>query len=206
MPIFTCPINSEHCSSKNAGLNSTYNARDAVAHPRGVHCQWHWRSFAGIAGAATLASLMQGRLRLLCIPNARDVFFSDLPLAAVHDIRAARHYRDFAVSELATAIGNCDLFLCFQRDYSPSVTELLRALKPEKSIGLVRGFDVEIPFHRAPHASDLAFAIPMELAADFRIEDFAAPPKLPDAALALAKKLRTVSSTRGCIASSPRRH
>jgi ADP-heptose:LPS heptosyltransferase len=145
-----------------------------------------------------LASLMQGRLRLLCVPTARDLFFSDVPLAAVHDIHhlgaasaaRARDYRDYAVRELAAAIGDCDLFLCFERHSNPSTTALLRALKPEESIGLLPGFDIEIPFHRAPHAIDLAFAIPMELTEDLRIEDFAAPPKLPNAALALARKLR----------------
>jgi len=144
-----------------------------------------------------LASLMQGRLRLLCIPNAQDIFFADVPLATVHHIHQAsaaplndHSYRDFAVTELAAAIGDCDLFLCFQRHFSPSISALLRILKPKKSIGLVPGFDVEIPFRRVPHASDLAFAIPLELAADLRIENFAAPPKLPDNALVLARKLR----------------
>lgn len=145
-----------------------------------------------------LASLMQGHLRLICLPDARDIFFSDLPLAAVHHVHPlgaacgahARDYRDFAATELAAAIGDCDLFLCFERCSHPSTAALLRALKPKKSIGLLPGFDIEIPFDRTPHAMDLAFAIPMELASDLRIKDFAAPPKLPDAALALATKLR----------------
>jgi ADP-heptose:LPS heptosyltransferase len=145
-----------------------------------------------------LASLFPERLLLLCTPNVREVFFPDLKLAAVHHIHplgpisvsGARDRRDFAVAELAAAIGDCDLFLCFQRDSGPSITALMRALKPEKSIGLLPGFDIEIPFNHAPHAIDRAFAIPMEVAVDLRVEDFAAPPKLPDAALALARKLR----------------
>ena len=97
-----------------------------------------------------LASLLPDRLRLLCTPNVRDVFFSDLPLAAVHHIHPvdpasasrASDYPDFAVAELAAAVGDCDLFLCFQRHTGPSITALMRALKPKKSIGLLPGFDI----------------------------------------------------------------
>jgi len=150
-----------------------------------------------------VASLTQGRLQLLCIPTAREIFFPDLALAAVHPMHhyhlhqigaaPAAHapdYRENAERELAAVIGHCDLFLSFERAVHPSTTALLRVLKPQKSIGLLPGFDIEIPFHHTPHAMDLAFALPKELATDLRIEDFASPPKLPDAALALAGKLR----------------
>ena len=72
---FHVPINSEHCSCKNAGLDSTYNARDAVAQPRGVHCQWHRRSFAGVAGAASSGVVDAGP-----------------PAVAVHTQRARRFF------------------------------------------------------------------------------------------------------------------
>src|ERR1700682_4778398 len=84
-----------------------------------------------------LASMMQGRLRLLCLPGARELFFSDLALAAVHCVSfldehpAPRQgdYAKHAVAELAAAIGDCDLFMCFDRRRSPSTMALLRALK-----------------------------------------------------------------------------
>ena len=124
-----------------------------------------------------VASLMQGRLQLLCIPTAREIFFPDLALAAVHPMHhyhlhqigaaPAAHapdYRENAERELAAVIGHCDLFLSFERAVHPSTTALLRVLKPQKSIGLLPGFDIEIPFHHTPHAMDLAFALPKELA------------------------------------------
>src|ERR1700722_15010153 len=103
-----------------------------------------------------LASMMQGRLRLLCMPTAREVFFSDLPLAAVHHVRLlndssaapARDYPDFATAELAEAVGDCDLFLSLQRLATPAMTALLRAVKPKKSIGLLPIFDIAIPFNK----------------------------------------------------------
>ena len=144
-----------------------------------------------------LSTLMPGRLRLLCLPSARELFFSDLEFAAVHDVDLfessadrSNDYRDYAVGPLATAVGDCDLFLSFERQSSPSTATLLRTLKPKESIGLLPEFGVEIPFSSATHASDLAFAIPKQLAPALRIEDFVSPPQLPDAVSALARKLR----------------
>jgi len=178
--------------------------------PLGFELQWRSPSAFIVGGIGdhlialpalrALAVLMQGRLRLICAPTAREIFFSDIPLAGVHHID--KHYvaelrassrgraRDYAVLELAAAIGDCDLFLCFDRAVSRSTTVLLRAVQPKKSVGLLPGFDVEIPFDRARHAMDLAFTLPMELAEGLRIEEFAAPSAVPDAALELAKKLR----------------
>ena len=144
-----------------------------------------------------LSTLMRGRLRLLCLPSARELFFSDLTFAAVHNVDLdessagqTKDYRHYVVEPLAAAIGDCDLFLSFERQSSPSTAALLRTLRPKESIGFLPEFDVEIPFSSTAHASDLAFAIPKQLAPALRIEDFACPPQLPDAVLALTGKLR----------------
>ena len=168
-----------------------------MAQPHSVHCQWYWRSFNRVTGDAS-SGLAIGGSTAIDLPTYRaGSVFSDIPFAAVHDVQLGavssgrvRDYHDYAATELAAAVGHCDLFLCFERRAHPSTTALLRALKPKRSIGLLPGFDIEIPFDRKPHAIDLAFAIAMELAEDLRIEDFAAPPRLPHAALALARKLR----------------
>jgi hypothetical protein len=157
-----------------------------VAQPHSVHCQWYWRSFNRVTGDAS-SGLAIGGSTAIDLPTYRaGSVFSDIPFAAVHDVQLGavssgrvRDYHDYAATELAAAVGHCDLFLCFERRAHPSTTALLRALKPKRSIGLLPGFDIEIPFDRKPHAIDLAFAIAMELAEDLRIEDFAAPPRLP---------------------------
>jgi Glycosyltransferase family 9 (heptosyltransferase) len=147
------------------------------------------------AKVRALASLMPGRLRLLCVPGAERLFFDGLPLAAVyhtHHIRSAPSAEalDTAVTRLAAEIGECDLFLSFALHSNPSTLALVDALKPGQSIGHFPGFGTEISFDVARHVSDLAFAIPAALLPGLRVEDFVAPPKLPDAMTVLARKLR----------------
>ena len=143
----------------------------------------------------TLAALMPGRLRLLCVPGAETLFFDGLPLAAVHHTHHLRTASSAgalhqAVTDLAAEIGPCDLFMSFERHSNPSTLALVDALQPDHSIGHFPGFRQEIPFHLARHVSDLAFAIPASFAPHLRIEDFVAPPVLPAAMTTLAKNLR----------------
>ena len=179
----------------------------AAVYPMASELPWHNPTALMINGVGdhlialpairALSTLMRGRLRLLCLPSARELFFSDLAFAAIHhvDLDAScpgrtKDYRDYVVEPLAAEVGDCDLFLSFERQSSPSTAALLRTLRPKQSIGFLPEFDVEIPFSSTAHASDLAFAIPKHLAPTLRIEDFACPPQLPDAVLALAGKLR----------------
>src|SRR5213078_2886022 len=93
----------------------------------------------------------------------------DLLAPSAHDrVRSPSQIR----GDLARGIFRGALLSC-ERAVHPSTTALLRVLKPQKSIGLLPGFDIEIPFHHTPHAMDLAFAVAKKLATDLRIEDFA---------------------------------
>jgi ADP-heptose:LPS heptosyltransferase len=142
-----------------------------------------------------LASLFPARLTLVCLPGARETFFSDIPLRALCELHDVSQYDGevaYDPREVATRIGTCDLFVCLNRSLSCTTAQLLALLSPQNSIGLFREFRTEVRFSNASHAIDLAFEIPRRLDPALQVEDFATAPLLPDQGLYLARELRAV--------------
>jgi hypothetical protein len=70
------------------------------------------------------------------------------------------------------------------------MTALLASLNPARSIGFFPEFQVALPLNYRKHTSDLAFDLPAYLDPSFRLEDFAAPPRFPAEAGAIASRIR----------------
>ena len=74
---------------------------------------------------------------------------------------------------------------------APRVDEaLLASLNPARSIGFFPEFQVALPLNYRKRTSDLAFDLPGYLDPSPRLEDFAAPPRFPVEAGAIASRIR----------------
>src|SRR6266516_2903876 len=84
-----------------------------------------------------LAELFRGRLTLVCMPGARNSFFSDLPLRSVCEahMNKVNGGRVFDAQAVATAVGTTDLLLSLNPWHSSSMSRLLELLTPRHSIG-----------------------------------------------------------------------
>ena len=128
-----------------------------------------------------LAALFPARLSLICVPDARREFFSDLRLRSVCEIEM-RHRgpsRVFDSCHAARRIGKCDLLLSLNPWHSPSVDRLLKFLSPELSVGFSSAFDVVLPKDSKRHVADQVFALAAYFDPSLRIADFAFPPQVP---------------------------
>jgi ADP-heptose:LPS heptosyltransferase len=135
-----------------------------------------------------LANLFGGRLSLVCTHGASQIFYSDLPLRAVHEVEMRRvptssrrtreemFTRVFDGEAVARGVGDCDLLLSLNTWHSRSVETLLERLSPAASVGFYSAFQVQLPLDFDKHSSDLAFDIPLYLDPSLRAEEFAAPP------------------------------
>ena len=74
------------------------------------------------------------------------------------------------------------------------MTALLASLNPARSIGFFPEFQVALPLNYRKHTSDLAFDLPAYLDPSLRLEDFAAPPRFPAEAGAIASRIRDLLS------------
>lgn len=137
--------------------------------------------FITLPALRSLATILDGRLSLICHSNANSTFFSDLSLRSVHEIdcitRQDGHIA-YDLAEVTRTISKCDWFFCFNRSFSPTTARLMEFFSPHHSAGFFDAFDIRFPLKHDSHAADIAFQIPNLLAPWHHIEDFAAPPPL----------------------------
>ena len=129
-----------------------------------------------------LASLFPRRLSLVCMPETRRTFFSDVPLRSVCETpmpsRGLRR-RVFNAESVARRIGGCDLLLSLNPWRSGSLDRLVSLLSPAVSIGFSPAFQVHFRCQRTCHAADEAFRVPAYLNPSLRMTDFARPVSFP---------------------------
>lgn len=129
-----------------------------------------------------LAALFPSRLSLICMPQSRRKFFSDLHLRSSCETEmpgSESRGRRIAAARVANRLGKCDLFLSLNPWHSGSIDHLLKLLSPTTSVGFSPAFQVVLPKDFSKHAADLAFSVPAYLEPSLRLEDFAHPPRLP---------------------------
>lgn len=141
-----------------------------------------------------LASLFPGRLTLVCMPGAQEIFFSDLPLRRVCEIRmeSIRGGRAFDAEAVARDVGTADLLLSLNPWHSPAMAQLLRSLEVFDSIGFHQDFKTALPLDYNKHSAELAFDVPLHLDPTLRFEDFAGPPAISQIAWQKARELRSL--------------
>lgn len=128
-----------------------------------------------------LADLFKGRLRLICMEGSRAAFFGDLPLddAIEAHMWSEGGTRHFDAPTLARQIGACDLLLSLNPWHSSSVDRLLAELAPAFSIGFFPVYDEMLPRDYSKHSAELAFDVPLRIAAGINVESFSAEPLWP---------------------------
>jgi hypothetical protein len=142
----------------------------------------HGDHLLALPGLRATAQLFLERLTLLCPYGAGELFFSDLPLQATHELdiwRDAEGRKEFDACEAARVAGRCDLFISFNPWHTPSMQRLLDEMSPAKSIGFFPAFHAHLGLNYEQHAADLAFAVPRHIQPSLRLEDFASPLRVP---------------------------
>jgi ADP-heptose:LPS heptosyltransferase len=150
-----------------------------------------------------LTNLFDERLSLICQPGAREVFFRDLSLKQVHEIKVQHSFDSvrsekgkplrrvrFNANSLVEQVNNRDLLISLNYWHSPSVDELLEKLSPVTTMGFFSQFKFQFSFY-GKHASDVAFSVPQSLDSALRIENFAGPPSVLPAIQEWARTWRT---------------
>ena len=136
-----------------------------------------------------LANIFPSRLSLVCCPGMLELFFSELPLATVVECTVDEATRSFDCYTVASAVGECDLFLSLTPWHSSSLTELLGLLRPKSSVGYFSQFEHRLARDYSKHAADLAFDLPSYFVPSLKLEEYSAPPRLPPAAWAGARSI-----------------
>jgi ADP-heptose:LPS heptosyltransferase len=144
-----------------------------------------------------LTALFPYKLTLVCDSSMHELFFADLPLGRVVEVKVEDEVkveggsiRRFDACQVTEAIGSCDLFLSLVPWHSPSMTALLQRLNPALSVGFFSDFDVSLQRDYSKHSADLAFDVPYYLKPSLKMEDYASPPIFPRSAQRWACQLR----------------
>jgi ADP-heptose:LPS heptosyltransferase len=116
-----------------------------------------------------LAFTLDGELALVCLEQAKDLFYSGLRLRDVHVVDERR----YDARALAKRIQGCDCFISFERADNPSTRSLLALLQPAHSVGHLDGFGHRIALQS--RAAAAAFDIARLFDASLQIEDFTQP-------------------------------
>jgi ADP-heptose:LPS heptosyltransferase len=129
-----------------------------------------------------LAHLFPGRLQLILDRNAPLFLFEELNSARLVEVTFVRngHLRYFDAVSVAGSVEPCDLLISLVPWKSPSLNELLMALRPKHSIGFSSEFSVPLLYAGSIHAADSAFRVAKAMSKECEIFDFARPLQLPD--------------------------
>lgn len=176
------------------GLIARQELRRA-ANPLALFCNGIGDHILTLPAIRALAEMLGGRLTLACLPGARELFFADLPLAGVCELRTTSVENgviSFDADDLAARVTHCDLLVYLNRAVTDCVGRVQELLVPEASVGLFPQFDYAVPFRRGVHAADLAFEIPRILDPSLTIDSFAQPLGLPPEYRLAAKQFRAL--------------
>jgi len=72
------------------------------------------------------------------------------------------------------------------------MAELLRLVRPTRSVGLFPEFSVHFPFDQTRHSVDLAFDVARYVDPQLELDDFSSPPELPDESIRAAEYFRSL--------------
>jgi ADP-heptose:LPS heptosyltransferase len=142
-----------------------------------------------------LSHTFAGRLSLICDSRSRDLCYHELRVCRTIEIPGYRierpnRLRTFDVERLSAAVGETDLFISLVPWRSPSLTALIEKLSPAGVLGFYPDADFVVRPVPDLHSADLAFRIARRIGPSLRLEDFAGPPRLPEAAKRFARDLR----------------
>jgi ADP-heptose:LPS heptosyltransferase len=139
-------------------------------HPAALFLNGIGDHIIALPAVRALASTLQGNLALVCLEQAKDLFYSGLGLRRVHVV-SERRYDPRVVAGL---IQGCDCFISFERCDNPSTQSLLTLLSPAHSVGHLDGFERRVALQNRA-AADAAFDVARQFDATLQIENFTQP-------------------------------
>jgi ADP-heptose:LPS heptosyltransferase len=98
--------------------------------------------------------------------------------------------RRFDGRATAELLGPMDWFISLSTWYSSSVSEVVDALQPIRSVGMHRQFDWTVPVDLTKHVADRIFSVARHFDPRARLEDFTGPIPLQPDNVALAAEVR----------------
>lgn len=163
-----------------------------AAHPVAIFANGIGDHFINLPAIRALCALFPGRLTLVCRSGMANIFFRDLPAAAIHehDMRVVGEARSFDAERVAEGCGPCDLLLSLNPWHSPSVDHLIEFLAPGETVGFFPEFSTQLPLDFRKHSSQLAFDVPRRIEPSLQIQPFCSPPQLAPASIAVAQHVR----------------
>lgn len=107
--------------------------------------------------------------------------------------------KDFDPAPILAQVDGCDLFVSLCPYDCSGQDRLLRQLSPRRSIGFMEGFGERIDYRAQAHEVDVVFGIAQAIAPEARVEEYAAPVQLSQAADEAALRMRTALGTRSTL-------
>ena len=147
---------------------------------------------------SAMAEAYPGRITLLALCGRGDLFFSELDLRAVHEVRPLRDAGDtlggaaLPVEALAAAARPCDLFVCLNPWDSHATRQLAVQLEPDSTVGMFDWYDIHVPLDCDKHSADLAFDVARRVAPAAEFDRHARPPAFSPAGRTLAREVRAM--------------
>ena len=138
-----------------------------------------------------LADFFQEGMKLVTTTKRGDIIYSDLHgvTMVVVPTRMIDGCHRFDPLEVITQIPECDFFISLVPYFSADIRTLLETWKLKRSIGFFENFSEHLTLDFHKHSSDLAFDVPRFLNPNYELRQFSAPPKLPEAAWEMARRL-----------------
>lgn len=141
-----------------------------------------------------LSQLYPGRIRLVGAPGDSSLFFyHELGLMKIHEVRATTEgtERSIDAETLRQAVGDCDLFICFNTWHATGVSELLEGFPAAtETVGLYRRYKQWVRSGESQHSADRLFLLAQQVDPTLRLEDFSQAPVLTAEATEAARHFR----------------
>jgi Glycosyltransferase family 9 (heptosyltransferase) len=141
-----------------------------------------------------LARILPTRLALITAEGPSEFLFRDVGIDRFVKVPMERPglgaARSFSASEVTRRLGPIECLISLVPWHSPSLSELVRLVRPAWSIGLHHDFDFCVRGDAHEHSADRPFKIVKKFAPDLQLSDFADPFALPPQSVAAAEDVR----------------
>jgi ADP-heptose:LPS heptosyltransferase len=129
-----------------------------------------------------LAALFKDRLSVICRPDVAAAAFGGLPVAhvVVDDFSGEGRALHRSAASAANAASRCDLFLSLNNWRPRTQQAIARHFHRQWRVGFDEGCGTRLPNILAEHVIDRAFRVPQAFNPGLKVDDFAAPPIVPE--------------------------
>jgi ADP-heptose:LPS heptosyltransferase len=94
------------------------------------------------------------------------------------------------IDALASAVGECDLFISLIAWHSQSLGYLIERLSPAKTVGYSAGYDIRLPRDYTKHTAELTFDAVRAVSPGRSLRDYLDPPSYPSRSVMMAEEVK----------------